>query len=533
MASLISLPNELKDFIFEHLSCADFVSLSSTCRDLHAIALPLAYRHLSLTWVNANVEAARTPKLPSLLRTLIQRPDYAKLITHLAFGAERCIFFEDYNEFQSYGDLKVSVPGSEVALNEEGEALLRRALTEMGLSGDKSWTDAVVGHQQFFVVLAMVVACCAKLESLVLSVAFLLQNDWFEESIEKGVAGGSGLSTWTANLKHLRITCNTNGYEWTPGCMQVSLQKAFLYPFYLPKLETLEIERFEGSYDPVDWQIDHEDYATPFWPVSPTSPPVAGHLTTLRLLRSSASSEALELLLKQTPNLRIFELDIVADTPLTHELVPFDFNALKASLDRLQTTLTHLKIRFEKYLGCADYEYTLDEWAIGALGSFRKYPALTHLEVSLHVLFDLQPDMYEHLPSLAAVLPPNLHSLTITDDLWMMAEYQEAFEDIEAMAIFRRYLTGEQLPHDWQDRKDSFGFDIRRRFLAVTWVPGATEGEWKTATPRLKRFVYDLRKKGYLSREYWNKGMIRRQFRMMCREQGLEGEVLWEKIQYY
>ena len=31
-----------------------------------------------------------------------------------------------------------------MTLNEEEEALLRRALTEMGLSGDKRWTGAVV-----------------------------------------------------------------------------------------------------------------------------------------------------------------------------------------------------------------------------------------------------------------------------------------------------------------------------------------------------------------------------------------------------
>jgi hypothetical protein len=128
------------------------------------------------------------------------------------------------------------------------------------------------------------------------------------------------------------------------------------------------------------------------------------------------------------------------------------------------------------------------------------------------------------------MLPPNLQSLTITDDLWMFQDFENAFVDVDAMATFRRFLTGEMLPPEWEE--EEFGEDWRGRNAALNWAPGRGGGEWKVATPKLKKFVYDLRKRGYLSDEYWNKGKIRRQFRNMCKEQGLEGEVLWETIQY-
>lgn len=543
MASLISLPNELKDLVFQHLCCADFVRLARTCRELHAIALPIAYQDLAVTWNNRvggegggegegvgggredsaylDLAVTRTPQLHSLLRTMVQRPEYADCVKTLRLEAVKCSRFGTHG----HGDFCVDIPSSDVKVNEADEVMLRRALENMGLSEDESWTKAIETKQQFFIVMAMVVAHCSKLERLDLSILFLLQNDWFEDMIQNGLIGENGLCRWMADLKHLRLTCDTSGFEWTPGCLD--FKDTALYPFFLRNLEILEFERFETYHVELDeiW----------IWPTIPRASLVTTNLTTLRLLRSSAQSHVIGLILCRTPNLQTFELDIIQ--PTEFESDSFDFAVLKDSLDQLRTTLTQLTIRFQLYpldhdiyVGGMQTRTELDAAARGALGSFRKYTALTHLQVSLHTLFGF--GNIGGLHKLAAYLPPTLQSLAITDDLWMFADFQEAFEDIDAMAIFRRFLTGEVLASNWPQRRTNYAYE--RQYLGVTWVPGpdATGGEWKIATPQLKSFVYDLRKRGYLSHEYWNKGMIRKQFRMMCKEQGIQGEVLWEKIRY-
>ncbi|KAF2823072.1 hypothetical protein CC86DRAFT_75784 [Ophiobolus disseminans] len=518
MASLVSLPNELKDSIFEHLSCADFISLSGTCRELHIYTLPLAYRNLTLTWANINKQQPKAPVQHKLLRTIIQKPNYANSIKALSIEAVGCVGFDDND------DLETDIPGSKIKLDDEDETMVHGLIVELGLSDDEEWVDALEDHQQFYTVMAMVLAQCTKLESLDLSVVFFLENDWFEEMIRQGLIAGSGLSKWMANLKHLRLTCDTSGDEWTPGGLE--LEETTRFPFYLPTLETLEFARFEIEFpDPDEWQNnqegDLEGYARWFWPYSPEIPPAATNLTTLRLMRASVPTYALDVILRQTPNLSTFHLDLF----LEFGLCTFDLAALKAALDRVQPTLAHLTVRFEDYQNDGMGE----EFTMGALGPFRGYLALTHLEVTLHALIGFEGEEYIESNELADLLPPNLLSLTITDDLWMFNSYLGRFEDIEAMAIFRRYLTGEELAGNWNENVRR---NWERRFLTVRWVPGAADGGWRTATPLLKKFVYDLRKRGYLSREYWNKGMIRKQFRNMCKQQGLEGEVLWRKIQY-
>jgi hypothetical protein len=87
MASLTALPIELKDFIFEHLSTPHLLNLSATCKHLHALALPLAYRNLTLTWTNGPLGAARNPKLLILVRPFNQNPDL-ELVRHLCLRAK-------------------------------------------------------------------------------------------------------------------------------------------------------------------------------------------------------------------------------------------------------------------------------------------------------------------------------------------------------------------------------------------------------------------------------------------------------------
>jgi hypothetical protein len=92
------------------------------------------------------------------------------------------------------------------------------------------------------------------------------------------------------------------------------------------------------------------------------------------------------------------------------------------------------------------------------------------------------------------LLPPALESLTITHDLYDDDTFQEeSFEDVDAMALFRAYLSGEKLgPHWMESSSDSYvrGLDN----WSLGWVQG--EPEWKVKTPELRSFTYDLRRGG-------------------------------------
>jgi hypothetical protein len=330
---------------------------------------------------------------------------------------------------------------------------------------------------------------CVNLESLELCSSFCNESTWFEDEIQNN---WHSRPQWMSALKRVRLTYDIDRDDWIPDSL-VSGQET-LRLFNLPSVETIELEHF----------CPLENFASNSWLLG--SPPAAQHLTTLRIGRSSAKASLLGLVLMQTPHLRIFELDCLYHLKRR----PFDLDELKTGLDRVQATLERLEIRYELYFDEDHCENVidLDYVTSGTMGSFRRYQHLKQLEISLHVLFGSGNSLGGVFSPLSAVLPPNLEDLVITDDLYMFNEFQQYFEDEAAMAIFKKYLTG----GDWDGQ---------------TWVSGAEEGEWKIATPNLKRFVYDLRERGDWTHGYWSQKSIRKELRQLCEKQGIKSKVLW------
>ena len=517
MASLVLLPNELKDMVLEHLPSPDLIRLATTCKALYDVALPWVYRNMTLTWANADDQhqRQRSPDLFNLLQTLKASPDIAKSVRTLNFEAEGWLLPNP----NRYPPMIVSIPGLRTAkkLKLEDESFLFDEIQHLGLSRTNLdsesddwetgvWEEAVILNDQFFVLMFLIIAQCVRLESLSLSIAFLVNNngaephsihDCLHELIPSGIAASNPSASWMSNLRTVRLTCESSGLDRpNKGVTQIAL-----YVFYLPRLETLEIANLVEPVDEWDFEIsDEEDWTAFFWPMPGSEPPVARSLTTLRLPRSRITFETLAMLLRQTPNLEILEYeDDESGTSETLELVK-----LRAALDQVQSTLTHFSIRIDVgsdpdrvWADPADHSAAM---LSDSIGSFRDYIALTHLNISLHVLLGSEDS--SHDISLAAVLPPNLQFLTISDDLYGFVEFQGRFEDAAVMSIFRHFLG-----------------EVR-----------AVGGQWKTATPYLKRFVYDLRIRGHLSQEYWGKEAVREEFKSMCEGQGLEGKVLWKNV---
>jgi hypothetical protein len=75
-------------------------------------------------------------------------------------------------------------------------------------------------------------------------------------------------------------------------------------------------------------------------------------------------------------------------------------------------------------------------------GSFASYRFLTHMSVSAHALFR-SDDISER--NTAAMLPPWLQCLTITDDLHWLENVQMCFISSRSLAFFQSYLVGDKV----------------------------------------------------------------------------------------
>ncbi|KAF2846777.1 hypothetical protein T440DRAFT_471651 [Plenodomus tracheiphilus IPT5] len=248
------------------------------------------------------------------------------------------------------------------------------------------------------------------------------------------------------------------------------------------------------------------------WPLE--QPPNGNNITILRLLQFSIHPETLSYFLRQTPNVHTFELSVLEPV----EMETNDITAFREALHPIRNTLRDLTIRYTvaEEEECPPPQDSVDV-IDGSLGPLHDFPILTSLTVSLAVLFGRHGVHTGRYPQLVDFLAPRLQKLTITDDLWMYSDFQGCFEDMDAMQIFRRFLTGEMVEGGWTGGT---------QYEKAVWVPSGDVPGWKVATPDLKEFVYDIREHIQESHGYWSKRKYRNELRRATRGQGLECTVL-------
>ena len=86
MASLVSLPRELKDAIFHELAIEDWWRLSETCKALREIVLPTIYHDISLVW-DYETESKQT-HMAYLLRSILENPMLATYIANVKLSTQ-------------------------------------------------------------------------------------------------------------------------------------------------------------------------------------------------------------------------------------------------------------------------------------------------------------------------------------------------------------------------------------------------------------------------------------------------------------
>ncbi|KAH7410032.1 hypothetical protein DE146DRAFT_334646 [Phaeosphaeria sp. MPI-PUGE-AT-0046c] len=460
MGSLMNLPNELQDVVVKYLTTPSLINLARTCKHFREIALHKAYQHLSLTWINAPEDIRRNPRLNYLHQTLDSKPDLERKVKHLTLSTLGCISFDDeghYNIAISYYEQLASL----------------------------------------FLDLERLISRC-PCESLEVAVELYLISDpisrqsWIARLFEQALRRQE-LPSWMRTLKDVRTTCEFTKFDWEPN--QTTSRFQSLVFFMLPNIEVLNLAYFDPgiALNEDGDEPDDDEIIRTFWAFRPFPPANPVHLHTLRIGFSSTRALLLEIVLKNLPNLRVFDIDL-----FQHEdNFEFDLDRLKMGLDHVKDTLTHLRLRYDVIDdGSIEDTKDLTNVASGRIGSMREFTALTHLEISLQVLFGYEDCHSGIFYPLSAVLPPNLEIISIPDDLYMFLDFMQSFEDAQAMEFFTNYLK---------------------------------EEEWKEATPKLRKFTYDLRQRGkeYTIR-YWDLEEKREALRSMIKAQGIEGTLLWD-----
>ncbi|CAO2653977.1 Nn.00g107100.m01.CDS01 [Neocucurbitaria sp. VM-36] len=508
MATLQALPDELLDSILTGLDFRDANKLSMTCKHLRAVALPVAYHSITLEWSNATRQQGKIPKAPQchkLLRTLIERPEYVKLVKSLDFRATECLSYQDD-----------SIPSSQTNISDEEKKLFEDCFHSLRLPAAKHLEGFLTDGNDRSVYKMLIVAMCTHLESLSIATEFLLQSNWFTMLIWQALSSAASTTevAWYSQLSSLRITRHTVGDLRRDEI--VFLGQKFPLLFCLPRVEKLELTFFINDY--LSW--DPEDLID-LWPLK--EHPKAEKLTTLRLSRSSITASTLGLLLQQTPNLHTFEYD-----RFQLSYVHFNLLGIRQALQQVRSTLTHLTIGSEfwhEYDPPADNNYDTR----GSLGPLNEFSALVSLSIPLAVLFGSEDIDEGRIPKLSFFLPPHLQSLTITDGMWTYHKFRQYYEDVGAMEILKTYLTGEKAadtcrPGTHENRTKDWDEGIT--YSNIAWVADG-EPEWKVATPELREFVYDLRKNRTMG--YWQAEQPREELKRGCQSQGIECHVLYQQ----
>lgn len=232
-------------------------------------------------------------------------------------------------------------------------------------------------------------------------------------------------------------------------------------------------------------------------------------LATLRLRRCAEPPQTLERLLQHTPKLKLLEYDAF----LASSTTPLDCTVLRNVLHHVRSSLTELVIQYDVFADQAEDPENLVRVCAGSLQPLRDLTSLESLHISLAVLFGQVREV--DAPLLADILPASLQQLTICDDMWGYDAFTE-WEGKQIMAVLKAFFVGEKrVDGEWNAREEDYDFEWER----------AGEPGWKSATPKLKEFVLDIRKRGHQLYYCWDVEQSD-EVKRMCQSQGIKCEVL-------
>jgi len=167
MASLESLPIELKDQIVSYLSLTDITRLVKTCKSLCMSAQPALFRSITIEFhdtlrdiYHEIVPAAAG--VNNLLRTLIERSDLAKQVKSIKISAG------------------VGLRTIDVTLEER--KLYKNAIRSLSFPDPGIWETAILKNHPVAVTI-LLLFCCPRLETLSMTGALNRRGLWLFNSL--------------------------------------------------------------------------------------------------------------------------------------------------------------------------------------------------------------------------------------------------------------------------------------------------------------------------------------------------------------
>ncbi|KAK2047140.1 hypothetical protein LZ31DRAFT_551686 [Colletotrichum somersetense] len=176
--------------------------------------------------------------------------------------------------------------------------------------------------------------------------------------------------------------------------------------FYLPRIQTVELHRVDDGGKPISW------------PVSDV--PCATALTELVLSKAQLLEANIDRIIRACPNLRTLRYEHVIDAE--YAAAWLDLGRVRDSLSALESSLEDLSFDVNLWSSTAIDCGEAGPWGIqSSLGSLRGFTRLARLTISLPVLLGWHT---KGSAKLADVLPEDLQSLTITNEMYLWWRYQ-------------------------------------------------------------------------------------------------------------
>ncbi|CAI6334884.1 unnamed protein product [Periconia digitata] len=545
MASLESMPNELKNNVFRRLAFSDILNLAKTSKELYLVCQPAIFRNV---WIgrsevhsrpsmayNRGFLAGRTAKgavhinesrqLKSFLHALIANPELGRLVANVKVN--HVDKEHEHDEDGLYGGLGISLDdyivyaGAIDALKAPGAEHWKSAIAgSFSTLLERPWSNVTLKEHQIDALVSLILYQCTEVRDLSIRLDLLGWNPWLMSLLEQA----SDTSESNGGLKALGQLSRVSicWVDWTIAAPEeeAPLIHSIINTLYkLPSLQSLTVGPDEHSLRRVEWESRERQQQSV--PAMSEILPVAAKLTTLRLLRSRLPPQDLKLMLQSTPNLENLEYDSNRNTGRFDRCL--DLTLTKEAFNECQDTLQTIILSHPRDPQDYDNPHEYKPFK-NSLGSLCDFTALVSLEVSFAMLFghDYTWSHGPEYPDLASYLPSRLRRLKITTDAWEELEYNvyPAYPGYPAssptMVVLKKFFAGEELAAECQRQ-------LYREYKDVEWER-VQEPTWKTATPKLKEFSYSKCRAGSW-RDHSNPLGPRCDLIRMCENQGIKCDV--------
>ena len=401
-SSLNVLPQDCWALIIDYLSFDDLLSLSTTCKALHASTEHLLYREISWSW-----KALPLRRLLCLLRTILGRPDLASSVRHLSLLPAKSKWPNPYKTgwVDPGQDMNWSEESSDFQdVTEKAVAIIKKA----EFPDAEEWIDAL-HNGSFHALGAVLISQLPNIVSLRLDFSFVWKGGFPGRMVKHAVFSQN--NTHLSSFDSLQVVDYGGNvprpvkswmefdtdYQQPDDFSTPCNRSQFIAWFYLPSIYRLEI-----------WLRDVEELKA--------APLDLSHLETLILARSTISEEDVPFFLTRTKNLENLHLGLCHEWE-TQPLYEHS-DCLAEGLMSISDTVERLSISLEYHPcvhGGSDEDFQQEESGAVLHGIFAQFPRLRTLEVPTALLFGF--DAEEADLEDCSVLPETLTELVLRIEL--------------------------------------------------------------------------------------------------------------------